>query len=315
MEYREICYSSANAGNDIYAYIWEPSPDVKTVGVLQISHGMSEHAQRYAPFARFMSQKGFVVCANDHLGHGKSANGQFGYFGNHNGHKYLAKDVYKLFNIMKKDYKDVPYIIMGHSMGSFIVRYVCSLWGIEFDGAILSGTSDGLMLSRSATTVCGGIGRVRGLDTPAGRIYRLVNRTLTKHFRVKGEKPNNFEWLSRDASQVQAFIDDPLCGVALTYGGYRDATKLFHVVSGRHWANRMPKDLPIYLFSGLEDPIGDFGQGVINTYETLVSAGCESVEIKLYEGARHEMLFELNKDEVYEDTYRWIMWITREASV
>lgn len=306
MEYREICYQSASAGKDIHAYVWEPSPDVKTVGVLQISHNIGEHAGRYAEFANFMTENGIVVCANDHLGHGKSANGQLGHFGGHKGYRVLAKDVFKLFNIMKKDYKDVPYIIMGHSLGSLIARYVCSLWGLEFDGAIFMGTSGGLRGSRSAIKAFTTIGNMRGLDTPAKRIYKIINKRLSKPFRVKGVKPTNLEWLSRDMAQIQTFANDPLCNFALTYAGYRDAAKLLGIVSGRQWAGRMPKDLPVYLLSGLEDSLGNFGRGVINTYETLVSAGCENVEIKLYEDARNDILFELNKDEVYEDIYKWI---------
>ena len=301
MVFREISYLSANEENEIAAYIWSPEDGVPVIGVVQIVHGMAEHALRYAPFAQFLVSKGFVVCANDHAGHGKSANGIYGYFGERSGHKTLAKDVYRLFCITKKQNPKAPYILFGHDMGSLVARYVCSLWGLEFDGVILSGT--GRMLDSSPSGFVGMLGGLRGSQCEAKMFERFMQHRLNRPFR--GEDSRR-AWLTRDKAALAAIEADPLIGIPFTYAGIRDILKLREIVSGGHWVARMPKNLPIFLLSGLDDPVGEFGRSVLKVYERLVDADCLNVEIKLYEDARHDLLFELNKAEVYGDIWQWM---------
>jgi len=302
MSFREINYPSANGVNTICAYVWTPE-DIQTArGIVQIAHGMAEHALRYEPFAEFLTDNGFIVCANDHTGHGRSADGLFGYFGERGGHKVLAKDAYRLFCIMKKQYPTMPYILFGHDLGSLVARYVSSLWGIEFDGMILSGT--GRMISGSnASAFVSMLGNLRGPKRETKLFARIKRRAANRTF--KGEDPHH-AWLTRDVQEIETLKADPLYGFTFTYAGIRDILKLSEIVSGSQWAARVPKDLPMYLFSGLDDPIGDFGRGVLKVYERLVEVDCENVEIKLYEDARHDMLFEQNKDEVYSDILHWL---------
>jgi len=301
MNCQELRYPSANGVNEICAYIWTPDEGTDVLGVIQLAHGMAEHAMRYEPFARFLNSKGFAVCANDHVGHGRSANEAFGYMGEKNGHKTLAKDVYKLSCLMKKQYPGVPYILFGHNMGALIVRYACSFWGIEFDGAILSGT--GRMIDNGPAAFAGKIAKLRGEKNETKWFGRIKCRVMSRSF--KGEDPR-YAWLTRDAEQIEQMKADPLIGFPFTYAGARDVLKLNAVVSSRQWTDRMPKNLPVFIFSGQNDPIGGFGREVLKLYERLVDAECGSVEIKLYEDARHDMLFELNKDEVYGDIAEWI---------
>jgi len=300
MSFRELNYPSANGTNDVYAYVWAPEAGQAIRGVVQIAHGMAEHALRYEAFARFLTGKGFLVCANDHVGHGRSAD-VFGYFGEHNGHKTLAKDAYRLFCIMKKEYPEVPYVLFGHDMGSLIMRYICSLWGIEFDGVILSGT--GKMREGSPSAFVSMLGGIRGHKRETRMFDRMKIRAMNCEF--KGEDAR-FAWMTRDTKEIERIKTDPLMGFTFTYAGLRDVLKLNEIVSGKQWAVRMPKDLPVYLFSGQNDPMGGYGREVLKIYERLVNEDCENVEIKLYEGARHDMLFELNKDAVYADVLQWL---------
>jgi len=301
MSYTEINYPSANGENDVCAYIWAPPAGVTPRGVVQIAHGMAEHALRYATFAQFLTEHGFVACANDHVGHGRSANGQFGYMGEHNGHKTLAKDAYRLFCLIKKQYPDLPYVLLGHDMGAMIARYIGSLWGLEFDGLILSGT--GKMLDGSPSAFVSVLGKLRGLQQETKMFARINQRAVNRTFKNEDAR---YGWRTRDMKEIERMKADPLIGFTFTYAGVRDVLKLGEIVSSHAWAERMPKDLPVYLFSGLNDVVGEYGRGVLKVYERLVDADCDNVEIKLYEDARHDMLFELNKQEVYTDVLRWL---------
>jgi alpha-beta hydrolase superfamily lysophospholipase len=302
---QEITFTSSNGESTVYAYIWRPdlTDGTKMRGVLQLVHGFGEHALRYGDFAEYMTQQGYVVCAHDQLGHGRTASGHFGYIGK-NGHKLLAKDTYKFTMLIKKEF-DMPVTLMGFGAGSLVARYVCSLWGMEYGGAVFSGTS------------CGGAGinflyrmfSASKLKPATGEKEALwVSKRLhSRNSRAFRNSEHSTSWLTRDGAQAATFNADPLCGFALTYGACLDLLKLVRITNSRGWPMRMPKNLPIYLFSGLDDPIGDFGRGVIKVYSDLVSAGCKDIEIRLYEDARHDMLFELNKYEVYEDIVKWLV--------
>ena len=296
MAHKEINYVSSNGFGNINAYVWEAN---EPKAVIQLCHGFSEHALRYKEFAEFLSKAGYIVAAHDHLGHGKSANGHFGYIAPKNGHKILAKDTFTLTNKMKKEY-DLPVILVGIGTGSLIARYVCSLFTIEYNSAIFVGTHGGGWLVNALSRL---LPRDYSRNGTKEAVYinKLVFLMHNRHF-----KKQEGNWLNRNINELYLYENDPLCGFPLTYSAYRDFVKLARIVNTRSWANRMPKNMPIYLFSGLEDPIGMFGQGVIKVYGELTNAGCESVEIKLYEDIRHEVLFEMNKSEVYNDVLEWI---------
>ena len=298
---REISYVSSDGATTVYAYIWEREQGIKPRGVVQLVHGFADHMMRYADFAGFMARHGFIVCGHDQLGHGKTAEGKFGH-GDKNGHKLLAKDVYKLTGIMKKEY-DLPLVLMGVGFGSLVARYAASLWSIEYDGAIFSGT----MASGFSIGLLHRLFSIAKLQNRGEREAAWADKMLrgrnNKHFR---NSEHGTSWLTRDEAEVVALEADPLCGFPLTYASCQNMLKLVKISNSNKWANRMPKKLSIYLFSGLEDPVGGFGRGVIQVYSDLVNAGCIDVEIRLYEDARHEMLFELNRYEVYEDIIKWI---------
>lgn len=295
----EICYTSSDQASSVYAYVWMPPAGVSPRAVLQLVHGFSEHMGRYSDFAGFMALQGYIVCGNDQLGHGKSAAGTPGRIGK-GGHKLLAKDAYKLTSIIKKEHQ-LPIVIMGVGAGSLVARYMTSLWGIEYDGAIFTGTMDGGFVVKFAHRLFSAAKLKSGKE--AAWLNKMFMERNARSFR---NHPEGTSWLTRDEAQANAFAADPLCGFPLTYGACQTLLKLARITSSHKWPERMPKNLPIYLFSGLEDPVGGFGRGIIKIYADLVNAGCGHIEIRLYEDARHEMLFELNRQEVYEDTAKWI---------
>jgi len=309
---REINYISSDGKTTIHAYIWQPDVGVNIRGVLQLVHGFAEHALRYRDFAEYMAQRGYVVCAHDQLGHGRTASGKYGYIGK-NGHKLLAKDTYKFTKTLLKKEFDAPITLIGFGAGSLVARYVCSLWGMEYAGAIFCGTSCGgpginflyRMFYASKLTPTKG-------EREAAWINRRLHKRNSKAFRGSDAGTS---WLTRDAVQLVVYEADPLCGFALTHGACLDLLKLVRITNSRAWPIRMPKNLPIYLFSGLDDPMGNFGHGVIKVYSDLVSAGCADIEIRLYEDARHDMLFEINKHEVYEDIEKWLEGVAHEKNI
>ena len=296
---REILYTSSDGTTPVYAYIWEPQGNA--AGIIQFVHGCSEHMQRYKDFAGFMTKNGFIVCGHDQLGHGKTAAGMYGNIGK-NGHKLLAKDTYKLTSILKKEYA-LPVVLTGAGCGSLVARYAASLWSIEYNGAIFIGTSGGGLHINFLNRLTSVPGVKKGREKDAQWIGKMVLHRMGRHFDAS-EEGNS--WLTRDASEVSAFEYDPMCGHPLTYGSYIDILKLARITNSNKWAARMPKNLPTYLLSGLNDPMGDFGRGVVKVYSRLVNAGASNLEIRLYENARHEILFELNRYEVYEDIVKWI---------
>ena len=244
------------------AKIWQP--DFQAQGIVQISHGMCEYIDRYAGFAEFLTENGFIVCANNHLGHGASAASQkqLGYFAKRGGEKFLVDDLHTLTNMMKIKYPDLPILLFGHSMGSFIARNYVTKYGKELSAVIFCGTS--------------------------------------------GARRTKFDWLSRDEKVVDQYLADPYCDFTFTASAFEDLFTLLLQCSDPEWFSTYPKTLPTLLISGDMDPVGDYGKGVSYVYKTLISAGVRDVRMKLYEGARHELLNEINRQEVYEDILQWI---------
>ncbi|MCL2415244.1 MAG: alpha/beta hydrolase [Defluviitaleaceae bacterium] len=292
---REINYTSADNETRIFAYIWEPNMqnNEKPKGILQISHDFAEHARRYEELAKFYAGLGYIVCANDHIGHGKSAKGN----GNI-GHKFLAKDVYRMSMIIKKEF-NLPVVLIGFGVGSLIARYVACLWGMEYNGVVFCGTSSGNRIIDRLAAIVGKIKSKESRHREPKWFNSISERRNSRTFADEN-------WRTSIIEEQEIYANDPFCGAPLTYGGLRDLIKLNKIVNSRQWFGRIPKNLPIYLLSGLEDPIGDFGRGVLNIYMSLVVAGCANVEVKLYEDCRHEPLFDIAKEEAADDINEWL---------
>lgn len=294
---QNIYYSSHDGKTKIHACVWRPEGEVK--GVLQIIHGMAEYAERYAPFAEYLAARGFLVCAEDHLGHGESvlSEKELGYFNEARDYSVVITDIRSLTDKVKAETGDKPYFVMGHSMGSFFCRKYISLYGSEFAGAIIMGTGfkSKLTLNTALATV-----RLNAAFCGWRNRSQLVKKLAFGSYNKKwGGKGN--EWLSENPANVVAYDNDALCGVDFTDNGYHILFSIIKQACSAKTIEAVPKDLPVFFVAGADDPVGDYGKGVKKAYEKFAKAGVKDVSITLYDNSRHEILNDNCKDKVCED--------------
>lgn len=300
----KLNFKSVSNEQNRFGMIWSPKNTSAIKAIVQISHGMGEHITRYNEFAAYMAKKGIVVCGTDHEGHGFSVDkSNLGHIDTNKGYINMVNDLHLFTKIVKKKYKSIPYFLLGHSMGSFLARFYATLYQKEINGLILSGTGCGgffidygLFLSKFMLIFM-------GKNTKATLFANFTDRIFNKSF---GPNRTECDWISRDISKVDDFVDDDYCGFAFSYNGYVNLLKIIHRVNEKRWFKEISKDLPIYIFSGSKDPIGNFGKGVKKIYTKLLHEGCTDVNMKLYEGGRHEMLNEINRYEVFQDVHLWV---------
>lgn len=301
---KEFTFRSVSDLADIHAASYVPENTDSVKAVIQIAHGMAEHLERYEPFADVLCENGFAVYINDHLGHGQSVSSkdELGYFGEKNGWVNFIEDCHQLTEIAKKDFPGKPYIFFGHSMGSFISRSFSARYSDELSGAVFCGTSGPNPAAGAGIAVASLIGKVRGSHYRSKFIDSLAFGSYNKRF----EGRTAFDWLSRDNEQVDKYIADDLCGFLFTAYGYRDMFSLLKSVSDKQWFENYPKQLPVLIISGEQDPVGEYGKGVQKVYDGLKAAGKNNVTMHLYENGRHEILNEkecFNK--VCQDIISW----------
>lgn len=304
-EKTEISFLSSDGRTTVYATLWKPEGE--PLGVIQICHGMAEHIGRYEWLAGQLCERGYAVCGDDHLGHGRTALSEedLGYFGENGGWDHLIEDEHGMRRELEKRFPDRPLYLLGHSMGSFITRGYVARHGNGLAGYICWGTSGpvpgmgfGLLLTNLLCVF--GQGEKRG---------RFIDKIAHKGYldQVTEEKTGlGLEWLSRDPSVYQLFDDDPKGNFIFTNAGFRDLFRLLKNVKGPRWSDRVPKDLPILIMSGDKDPVGQFGKGPRLVAGWLRDSGVRDVTLKLYEGARHELHNEINRDEVVADLTSWL---------
>lgn len=301
---KEFYFPSVSGLADIHAASYHP--DGKEVrAVLQIAHGMAEHLERYEPFIDVLCDSGIAVYVNDHLGHGKSVKNddELGYFGEKEGWKNFIEDCYKLTKIAKEEKPGKPYILFGHSMGSFVARAYCIKYAHELTGAVFCGTAGPNPAAGVGSMLASVIGKIKGDHHRS----TLVDKIAFGSYNNKFEKRTPFDWLSRDEFQVDKYVADKYCGFLFTAYGYRDLTSLLGYVSKKEWFERLCKDLPVLMISGAMDPVGGFSKGVDTVYDKLTAAGKKNLKKILYPGGRHEILNESALfDKVCEDVIAWI---------
>ncbi|MEG0778345.1 MAG: alpha/beta hydrolase [Oscillospiraceae bacterium] len=300
----EFSFTSCDNKNNIYVREW--LPDGAPIGVVQICHGVAEHIIRYDAFARFLASNGYVVAGTDHLGHGKSAAtaDDLGYFGEHGGWELVVGDIRKLQERLKEQYQGIPLFMFGHSMGSFLTRTYIIRYHDAPDGVILCGTgqqsklllSSGLMIANTIIKRKG----VKFHSKPLNDIAFLGYNSKIRPNRTE------FDWLTRDNQIVDEYIKDPLCGFVPAAGLYRDMFTGIKYVSAPKSLDRMNTNLPVCFISGDKDPVGEYGKGVLRAYNGFLNAGLTDVTLKLYHDCRHELLNELNKEEIFNDVLSWL---------
>lgn len=299
----EAYFNSSDGEHKIRTLIWKDDK-LTPIGVLQLAHGMAEHIERYEDFARFIASNGFVVCGNDHLGHGKSVNdrSELGFFAEKNGNVRLIDDMHILTKIMKKRYPELPYFLFGHSMGSLCARCYTSHFGDELNGAVYCGTAEIPAAASALGPIIDMLIEKFGPRTVYPKLGELFNNFSSISI---PDKTSNIDWLSRNKENREKYAADELCGFTFTLSAYRDVFALASECSAKDWATLVPKGLPIMLISGALDPVGMSGKGVIAASDNLTNAGINPTVI-LYPGDRHEILNEDDKDRVYQDVLSWL---------
>lgn len=285
----------------LHTCIWEPEGAPK--GVVQIIHGVAEYIVRYDTFASFLTAQGYLVVGEDHPGHGQTAkNGNLGYLDG--GWMGTVSGIHRVYETIREMYPSIPYYMLGHSMGSFLLRTYLFTYHTPIAGAIISGT-----------------GWLPGFILPLGlavckeeslRLGETANSPLLENMMFGGYNkkfaPNRttHDWLSTDPEIVDAYVADPLCGFPTTIQLCREMMKGLRMIQKQDNLARMRKDLPVYFFAGQEDPVGDMGSGVMKCVNAFKNSGMKYVDWKLYPGMRHEALNEIGKEQVYQDLITWL---------
>lgn len=302
----DLFYDSRGSGR-IHGCRWMPKGEPRAV--LQIVHGIAEHIECYEPLVKYLNAMGYVVVAEDHMGHGRSISEECpqGYFAG--GWFAAVEDTCQLMRYTMGKFPDLPYILFGHSMGSFLVRTILAKYPSSgISAAVICGTGwQGSAMLRTASALCDAVCRVQGEEKPSPMLQKLMFGGYNK--RIDGPKTDN-DWLSRDRKFVDFYNDDPLCGFVPTAGLVRDMMQGITYIQKPDSLNAMRKDLPVLFIAGSDDPVGSYGDGVELCAQAFRDAGMERVAMKLYPECRHVIHQELNKLEVFADLTNWISSVT-----
>lgn len=302
MQREDFTFDSRDGHTKIHAVRWIPDGEVKYI--LQIIHGMAEYMERYEHMARWLCDRGVLVTGEDHLGHGATVpeGGTYGYFAPDDPATIVVRDVHRLKKMTQSLYPDVPYYMMGHSMGSFIIRNYMFKYGTGIKGAIVCGTATHPPIEVKMGMLLANIQKLFLGDKHVAMM--LNNMSLGTSSKTPYEE--RFEWLCCDRDVINRYIEDPLCGFCFTVNGFRTLFTLLDRQNKMKNLEKMPKELPVMIIAGSEDPVGNCGKGEIyvkNQYEKL---GMKDVFFKLYDGLKHEIFNEKEKEMVFEDIYSWI---------
>ena len=290
-------------GRTLHAFRCVPEGPVRAV--VQLSHGMVEFIDRYKPLAEYLAAQGILVTGHDHLGHGASirTKADYGYFAQPDGNRAVLDDLHAVTEQTKALYPGVPYFLLGHSMGSFYARqYLCE-WGSELDGAIILGTG---FQPKALVRLAKGICRVQAALFGWHHRSKLVERLSFAGYNNGLEGRTTHDWLNRDAAEVDKYLADERCTFTFTVNAYYSMFSGILRLHDPAFVAQVPKDLPLLFLAGDADPVGERGKGVERAVQSLRDAGVRNIEVKFYPGARHELLVETNRQEVFADIAGWI---------
>lgn len=296
-------FISADQKTCIAAYLYTDS-DIAPRATVQLVHGMAEYIGRYDDFARFLVQNGFVVLGHDHLGHGASAASpqDLGFFAEKDAPHLLVEDVRQAGELLQERFPGLPRILFGHSMGSIVARNYLPAYGASLAGCILCGTVGPLKLRRLSCALARREVKRLGSRTVSRFLIKMAFGSYNK--RIADAASKN-AWLNRDEQAVAAYDADPLCGFPFTSSAMAAVVEMTAAISAPGWAPSLPKDTPLLFIAGEEDPCGGYGRGVREIHRRVQAAGVRRADLKLYAGARHEILNERNREEVYRDVLTW----------
>lgn len=300
----DFYYPSSDGETQIHAVKWMPT--VKPVAMLQIVHGMVEFIERYDEFAEYLASNGIMVVGNDHLGHGQSVANEdrYGFFKLENGNEALLKDINALRLNTAESYPDLPYFILGHSMGSFLTRQYLARYGEGLAGAIIMGTgSQPTVMLNVGKWLSSLIASFKGWNYRSKFIDNLAFGAYNKRFEPSR---TSRDWLTKDADIVDSYIANPQCTFMFTVNGYYNLFYSIKDCQNKKNIDRIPKTLPVFFVAGKDDPVGNFGKGVVKACDGFKKAGISDVALKLYKDDRHEILNETDRETVFDDILKWI---------
>ena len=300
----EFYFPSKDGNTEIHTIEWKPEGEVRAV--LQICHGMMEYIRRYDEFAQFLCGEGYYVVGNDHLGHGKSiqAKSEYGFFNEKYGNACVLGDMHTLRQRTEKKYPGVPYFMLGHSMGSSLLRQYIQMYGNGLSGAVLMGTvadhkKAALLFGKR---LCRVMAAFRGWHYRSKMVDNLVLGAYNKKFKPARTRA---DWITSDNENLDMYVADPLCSFMSTVNAYYNVFSGMIGIQRKESVYMIPKGLPVLFVSGADDPVGEFGKGVRKIYEKYCAAGIRDVTLRLYTGDRHEILNETDRDQVYKDLLGW----------
>ena len=299
-------FLSSDGRTMIHGVRWIPYSG-KYEAVFQIVHGMVEYIERYEAFAEYLTEQGFLVVGHDHLGHGDSvvSEDDWGYMAGDHGGWCMVRDIHRVRTVTQRQNKGMPYVILGHSMGSYLLRRYLTRYGRDLSGAVIMGCGYvPAWKARLAMGLIGGAAAWKGWHFRCPLMERAVFSGAFRNFNLDGTVPGD-SWLTRDVSVVKAYYENPKCTFHFTLSGFYALMETVYYDGKDDYAAGIPKDLPIVLVSGDRDPVGDFGKGVRAVERQLRKAGVRDVTVKLYRDSKHEVLNEVNKECVYRDIGEW----------
>lgn len=293
-------------------------PDGECTAVVVLSHGMAEHAMRYQHLASTLCERGFALYAEDHRGHGDTAQkaldagtGMFGHLGAKESFFRVVDDIHEDILLARKNHPGKKLILAGHSFGSFLAQCVMERYASDIDGCVLCGTAG----PRNALIGAGSlVAAIVGLFGKT-RVSPLLNAMVFGASNARIPHPRtNFDWLSRDPAQVDSYVCDPRCGFPCTTGFFQELFRgLLWIHAPKHMA-LIPKSLPVLIIAGTDDPVGSYAKTVRGLYKRYQKNGMTSVTLKLFDGGRHELFNETNRNEVEHTLLAWLEQACAETS-
>lgn len=304
----QMSFPSADGVHTIYAEMYTPK-NATAKGVVQLAHGMIDYTGRYAELADYLTARGYILAGNHHLGHGKSVadEADYGYFAERGGLELVIRDMHAMNTMLHDLFPTLPVVLFGHSMGSFLSRLYAVRYPRSIKGLVIHGTGGKNPLLGAGMTLAKLIRALKGARHRSPLIENLAFGAYNKHYPEEG--PN--AWLTREGELVRDRDTNPYTSFKFTVSGYIDLFTALRDCNKRSWYKSYPKELPTLVVSGDDDPVGNYGKGPAEVYRGLMLAGVTGVELKLYEGARHELFKESCRAEYFAHLTEWLEGVAR----